>query len=348
MRWDNLYLAGLGAYLPEAVETAEQAIEAGRYTLDEHLANGIRGVHVARLEDESPVQMASAAARQAFERSGHTTDEIGLVVHGHNSHQGQEFWTPASYVQNNSVGGNGATAEIRQGSNSGLAAFELAASWVAARTDTAALVSAGDSFHLPYFDRWNTDDQQVFGDGAGALILSSRTGFAKVVASASFSDSTLEPIYRGGAWTTGPFAEGKTVSLRARKRAYLQTGENLYEETVERMTKSLFAVVGQVFEDAGTDISKIKYLIHANTGQTIVDWGFYHPLGVDVSQTVYDWGRDYGHMGAADHLVNLNHLVETRPLSPGDKVLTIGVGTGFMWTAFIIEILETPSWNTAS
>ncbi|MFC5906017.1 ketoacyl-ACP synthase III family protein [Streptacidiphilus monticola] len=345
MRWDNLYVAGTGAYLPKAVETAEEAIAAGRYTQDEHLANGIRQVRVARLEDEGPAQMAAAAARQAVERSGHLPEEFGLVVHGNNSHQGQEFWTPASYVQDNSIGGHAATAEVRQGSNGGLVGFELAASWVAARPDTAALVTAGDSFHLPYFDRWNSDDQQVFGDGAGALVLSTRTGFARVLGSTTYADSTLEPIYRGGDWTTGPFAEGRTVSLRSRKRDFLATGDNLYEQTIERMTKSLFAVTGQLFDELGLGIDDMAYLIHANTGQTIVDWGFYHPLGVDVSRTVYEWGRDFGHMGAADHIVNLNHLVETAPLKPGDKVLTIGVGTGFIWTAFVMEILEAPAWG---
>ncbi|MFD0329345.1 ketoacyl-ACP synthase III family protein [Streptacidiphilus monticola] len=245
-------------------------------------------------------------------------------------------------MQDNSIGGHAATAEVRQGSNGGLVGFELAASWVAARPDTAALVTAGDSFHLPYFDRWNSDDQQVFGDGAGALVLSTRTGFARVLGSTTYADSTLEPIYRGGDWTTGPFAEGRTVSLRSRKRDFLATGDNLYEQTIERMTKSLFAVTGQLFDELGLGIDDMAYLIHANTGQTIVDWGFYHPLGVDVSRTVYEWGRDFGHMGAADHIVNLNHLVETAPLKPGDKVLTIGVGTGFIWTAFVMEILEPP------
>jgi 3-oxoacyl-[acyl-carrier-protein] synthase-3 len=49
-------------------------------------------------------------------------------------------------------------------------------------------------------------------------------------------------------------------------------------------------------------------------------------------------------MGAADHLVNLEYVVRSGKAKAGDKVLTIGVGTGFMWTAILIELLETPSW----
>lgn len=47
MRWDNVYVAGLGAHLPEQVETAEEAVAAGRYDAEEARANGIRAVRVA-------------------------------------------------------------------------------------------------------------------------------------------------------------------------------------------------------------------------------------------------------------------------------------------------------------
>jgi 3-oxoacyl-[acyl-carrier-protein] synthase-3 len=32
MRWNDLYIAGVGTYLPEQVETVDDAIAAGRYT----------------------------------------------------------------------------------------------------------------------------------------------------------------------------------------------------------------------------------------------------------------------------------------------------------------------------
>ncbi|HZP54794.1 ketoacyl-ACP synthase III family protein [Actinocrinis sp.] len=345
MRWDNLYVAAFGAYVPDKIETADEAIAQGRYTEGEKVANGIRAVHVADPQTEAPGVMAAAAGRQAVERSGIPHEQFDLVVHAGIGHQGQEFWQPASYVHNNTVGGPAAAIEIKQGSNGGLAAFELGASWVVARPGTAALVTAGDSFHLPYFDRWNSDDQQVYGDGAGSAVLSSQGGFARVISTASVADSTLEPIYRGpDAWTLAPFAQGSKVDLRGRKRAYLATGEDLYDQTIERMSKSLFAVVGEVFEGTGSDISSVDWLIHANTGKSIVEWAFYRPLGLDASRTVYDWGCDYGHMGAADHLVNLEYVVRSGKAKAGDKVLTIGVGTGFMWTAILIELLETPSW----
>lgn len=240
--------------------------------------------------------------------------------------------------------GSGATAEVRQGSDSGLIGFELAASWVASRPDTAALVTAADSFHLPYVERWTADHQQVFGDGGGAAVLSSRTGFARIRSSATVSDSTLEPVYRGPGWTAGPFAQGRPVSLRSRKLDYLSARAGRLEETVGRMTENLHAVVGRALRDADCELSDIGYLVHANTGFPVFEWGFRKPLGFAPGQTVYEWGRDYGHMGAADHFVNLDHLVGTAPLKVGDRVLTVGVGTGVVWTAVVLEMLRIPSW----
>lgn len=345
MRWDNLYVAGFGAYVPESIETAEQAVADGRYTEGERIANGIRAVHVADPQTEAPAVMAAAAGRQAVERSGIPHERFDLVLHAGIGHQGQEFWQPGSYVHDNTVGGTAAAIEIKQGSNGGLAAFELAASWVTARPGTAALVTAGDSFHLPYFDRWNSDDQQVYGDGAGSAVLTTGAGFARVISTATVADSTLEPIYRGpDAWTLAPNPTGEKVDLRGRKRAFLATGEDLYDSTITRMSKSLFAVVDKVFEGTDLGIDKVDYMVHANTGKSIVEWAFYRPLGLDSSRTVYEWGCDYGHMGAADHLVNLEYLVRSGKAKAGDKVLTIGVGTGFMWTAILLELLETPVW----
>ncbi len=180
------------------------------------------------------------------------------------------------------------------------------------------------------------------------MVVSSRTGFARVLSSATVSDSTLEPVYRGGPWTAGPFAEGRPVSLRARKLGYLSSRGGLLDETVGRMTENLDQAVGQALRDADCALGDVAYLVHANVGRPVVEWGFQKPLGFSPEQTVYEWGRDFGHMGAADHFVNLNRLIETAPLKVGDRVLTVGVGTGVVWTAVVLELLHLPFWAQQS
>lgn len=345
MRWENLYVAGLGAYLPERVQTAEEAVAAGIYNAEESTANGIRAVRVAG-DGESPAEMAAAAGRQAVARSGHGHEDFGLVLHACVAHQGQEMWTPVNYVQNETVGGSGAAIEIRQGSNGGLAGVELAASYLTARpSQTAALVTTGDAFLLPYFDRWGSDSQQVYGDGAGALVLSSRGGFARLRSTASYSDSSLEPIYRGvDGWTPAPFHDQRPVDLRSRKSDYLLRNEDAYDTVIQRMTKNVGIVLQEALDDADTNLAGTSFFVHANIAETIAQFSFYTLLGVDRSTTTYDWGQDFGHMGAGDQLIGLNHLVESGRPKPGDLVVTLGVGTGFMWTVAVLEFLDVPQW----
>lgn len=345
MRWDNIYVAGLGSYLPHQQMTADEAVAAGLYDAQESEANGIRAVRVAA-SDEPPAEMAAAAGRTAIARSGHDKEEFDLVLHAYVSHQGQDFWTPAAYVQAGTVGTTGAAMEVRQGSNGGLAAVELAASHLAARPNaTAALVTTGDSFQLPYFDRWSSDSQQVYGDGAGAIVLSSRGGFARLRSTASIADASLEPIYRGSdAWTAAPFPNGTPVDLRTRKREYLLRNEDAYEQVIAQMGKNLSTVVQQALDDADTTLADTQFFVHANVAKTIAEWGFYLSLGVDPTTTVYDWGRDFGHMGAGDQIIGLEHLVTSGRPKAGDLVVSVGVGTGFMWTVAVMEILELPAW----
>ncbi|MER5641284.1 ketoacyl-ACP synthase III family protein [Kitasatospora sp. NPDC002227] len=345
MRWDDVYVAGLGSYLPQTEMTSEQAVAEGLYDPTENLANGILAVRIAG-PGEAPVEMAAAAAAKAVARSGHRDGEFGLVLHAGLGHQGQDYWTPASYVQDHTVGGEAAAIEIRQGSNGGLAGVELAASWVAARRGgQAALVTAADSFHLPYFDRWKTDVQLVYGDGAGAVVLSSRTGFARLRATVSIGDGSFEPLYRGSdAWTPHPFASGKPIDLRARKRDHLMKTEDGYEGAVARMGRHMKEVIERVVAEAGTTVAEVDWFVHANLGQTIAQWAFYDQFGIDRARTVYDWGRSLGHMGAGDQLIGFTHLAESGRLRPGDLVLTAGAGIGFMWSAAVLEILEPPVW----
>ncbi|GAA1906051.1 ketoacyl-ACP synthase III [Streptomyces sodiiphilus] len=344
MRWNDLYVSGLGAHLPEREQTAEQAVAAGLYDAGRAEANGIRAVRVAGPDEPGPV-MAAAAGRQAVARSRLDHDLFDLVLHGSMGHQGQDFWTPAHYVQGETVGGHGLAAEVRQGANSGLAAVELAASHLGSRPGaTAALVTTGDAFALPYVDRWASDDQTVYGDGAGAMVLSSRPGFARVRSTASLSEPSLEPAYRGTRWTASPCESGGPADLSGRKQAWFTRHEGAYQEALELIGRRFGQVLERALDDAGTKLSRTQWFVHANVSEQIAEWGFYRPLGLDRARTTYDWGLDFGHMGGGDHIIGLNHLFESGRPRPGDLVVTVGVGPGFLWTAMVLEVLRAPAW----
>jgi 3-oxoacyl-[acyl-carrier-protein] synthase-3 len=342
VRWDNIYLAGVGVHLPEDEYTAEQAVADGVYDAKAAEANGIRAVRVARPEESGPV-MAAAAGRQAIERSGHRPEEFDAILHGYVGHQGREFWSPAHYVQNETVGSNGAalTMEVRQGSNGHLGGLELAAAHLTARPDaTAALITSGDAFHLPFIDRWTSDNQTVFGDGAVAAVLSKRDGFAKLISTVSTTEPSLEPLFRGSeAWSVTPFDDGKPVNIAARTEDWLMRNEDAYDDAVGLVNSKVAWVLDQLTTEAGITIQDADWFVHATLIKPLAEWSFYKTFGLDRARTTYDWGLDYGHMGNCDQFAGINHLYETGRLKSGDRLITIGAGIGFMWTAAILEII---------
>nr|QVT76746.1 ketoacyl-ACP synthase III family protein [Streptomyces sp.] len=345
MRWQHLYLAGSGTYFPERVETAEDAMAAGRYSLDEHTANGIRAVRTAG-EDEAPAVMAARAGHRALERSGHAAEDFSLVLHACMGYQGRDFWTPAHYVQRETVGGHGPAVEIRQGSNGGLAALELAAAQLTARPGTtAALITTGDAFRLPYVDRWRTENQQVYGDAGTAAVLSRREGVARLRSTASRSVPALEPVYRGtGEWSVAPDPGEWPLDLRTRTRNYLLADPFRYDEVIARTAESLDLVVREALADADAELEEMAFVVHPAIGRTIVEHSYIGGLGLAPERTVYAWAQDYGHLGAGDQLAGVDHLLAGGRAGRGDLILTIGVGIGHLWTAAVFEVLDTPGW----
>lgn len=338
MRWNEMYIAGTGSCFPERDDCA-RAVAEGRYDAHEHERNGYRSISVGG--DLCAADMAVAAARPALARSGHTGDDIGLVLHATVHHQGQDHWTPASYVQRQAVGGRAPAVEIRQGSNGGLAGLDLALSHLTVRQDqNAVLVTTADKFCPPVYDRYNSDKWMVLGDGGSAAVVSRRGGFARVVATVTDSDPDLEEMYRGDRFTDTPFATGLPLDLRERKREYMDRVG--LPEVALRCSEGLQNVVKGALGDACTDLDGIARFVFPNVGKSLVQWDYLDTFGIDEERTTWEWGSGIGHAGAGDQFGGLDHLVGTGTLNAGDKVVLAGSGIGFSWACAVLEIVERP------
>lgn len=346
MRWDNLYVAGVASYLPEQVETAEDMIAAGRYTKEKQAMNGYRSVRVAAPGETGPT-MAVKAGREAVARSGHDADDIGLVIHTYIGHQGLDFWTPASYVHNETIGGHGVAVDMRQACNGSLAALDIAASFLSARPDvTAALITGGDTSRLPFIDRWASDAQTVEGDGAAALVLSKRGGFAKVRATLSYGDPSLEPTVRGSVpWTEIPFESGKPLDIAERKTSHQLAEDLSFEEMIDKISGGAAFSMKKAFEDGDIDLKDVKYFLHQNIAETIAVNALYGQKGIDRASTTYDWGLGLGSVSTVDQFVGLDRVISTRNPQPGDIAVLQGTGAGYVWSLAVLEFLETPHWT---
>jgi 3-oxoacyl-[acyl-carrier-protein] synthase-3 len=331
----DLYIDALGTYLPPAVSAAS-AVADGRYGPADHQDDEYDRILVE--EKLSPAEMAVLAGRAALAESRHGPATIDLVLHGTSYYQGQDFWTPATYIRRELIGGAGPAFEVKSASNSGMAALDLGAAYLMTRPErTAALITVGDRFALPGFDRWNTDGGIVYSDGAAAVVLSREGGFARVLAVTSTTDPELEELGRDtDRFRTAPDPAAGPLDVRGFKARYLRRAG--FGHLSGRLAAGLLDNVRRTLGEAGTDLSGVDRFVLPNVGRDLLEWEFLEPLDIGLERTTWDNARRIGHLGAADPFANLADLLARGRLVTGHRLLLVGVGLGFSWTSALLQI----------
>ncbi|RFU39905.1 3-oxoacyl-ACP synthase [Actinomadura logoneensis] len=347
MRCDGLFLAGLAHRLPPAVDVAE-AVADGRYDPSDLASDEYAAITaVPAGTGEAPPEMAVAAGRAALRRAGRSPSEVALLLHASAWFQGIDYWPAASYVHREVLGEDGRHApalDVQQMCAGALGALELAASYLTADPSRrCALVTTADRFGGPGFDRWRADlPGLVYGDGAAAAVLG-QEGFARLLSVSTVVDTALEGLYRGDE----PFAvhPGRPVDVRARRAAFAARARALVGSVADRTTSGLTEAVARTLDEAGLKLDDIARFVFPNVGLRVLRTRYAEPFGLDLSRTTWEWGRRTGHVGAADQLTGLTHLVESGLVGPGDRVLLVGIGAGFAWVCAAVEITENPGWD---
>ncbi|MEW9533746.1 ketoacyl-ACP synthase III family protein [Microbispora sp. NPDC049125] len=344
MRLDTMFLAGVGVWLPQAV-SVRSLVERGEYAANEAAARGMLSILIAEGRI-APPEMAVCAARDALARAAVPAGDIGLALHSSMYFQGIDMWPAASYIAHEAVGRGVPGYEIAQQANGGMAALQMAALTLAAGEAAgdaapAALISTADRFSAPRFDRWRTDGSAVYGDGATAVVVSRRAGFARLLSVVTRADNSMEEIVRGSSFYPAPLA-GRPLDLQPRKDDFSAATGMDFRELATRPARVIRAAMEGALAEAGVDLRSISRVISPVADRRLI-MPIMQILGIDENRTTWDWGRRTGSMGAGDQFAALHWLVRTGTARPGDRLLMVGAGAGFSSTAAVIEILQTPS-----
>jgi 3-oxoacyl-[acyl-carrier-protein] synthase-3 len=339
MRYDDVYIAGTGAWHPKTVPV-DEAIADGRYDLAVQRRTGQQRVAVA--ETETVPEMAVLAGQQALERSGLPPERFSLLLHAVATHNGLEAWSAASFVQDQVLGGHGFAYEIHQHSNGAVGALELACGYLMASPDRpAAMITAADQFAPPRWDRWRSAPLLVYADGASAVVLARGTGFARVVTVASVADAALEGLHRGHLSFSPDATNGYPVSIGQRILEFTERTGVTLEDAKVRMADTVRRATATACAEADMGMADAQHVVSAHLGRELLYDQVLDPLGVDIDRSTWRLGAQIGHAGAADQFVGLNHLVEEEKLTDGDRVLVVGLGGGFNATTAVLEIVRT-------
>ncbi|GLZ29299.1 hypothetical protein Lesp02_14890 [Lentzea sp. NBRC 105346] len=344
MRLNDIFVDSIGVRLGRSIDLAD-AVADGRYEASEYTANGLLKAVVS--DDEFAPDMAIKAVRTAMARGSATPEEVRLILHASVYFQGQDMWTPASYIQQATIGGSAPSIDVDQKSNGGMAALGLGVAYLSNLDDDAAvLITTCDRFCLPGWDRFRSESGTVLGDGATATVLTRRPGFARVLSCVMTADPTLEEMYRGDGLTTTPAPTDRPLDLRKRKNKYMRRNLRQLDEISLRIARGVGDSMTQALDEAKVELDDVTRVVLPNIGKTVRWWSLLAEMGVGEERTTWDFGRNIGHLGAGDQFNALHHLVSTGLLAPGDRVVLAGSGHGFNWASAVIEILDIPDWSS--
>ncbi|MGW1680099.1 ketoacyl-ACP synthase III family protein [Saccharopolyspora sp. NPDC002376] len=334
MRHHGITLHGIGAVTGELV-TAVDAIRDGLYSAEQARRNHQDSVAVAT--GRTGPELAAQAGRQAMHAAERDVD---LHLHATIHDSGLDFWSAASYVAYQTGITPMMTLSINVMSNSMIAGLQLATHVLEGHAGHSALLTAGDVFEPPLFDRWQTDAGIVYGDAGTALLLhrdDTTPAIADVVSTASQSHPSLEALHRGTTdWHSG-HTYRPPIQLRTRKAQYLAThgGSTAIDST---NANALGNVLKTALYEADLELNDIARVLCPHYGTALTHRHCLTPLGIPEERTTAFLGRWLGHMGASDQISDLHYLLSRGLLQPGDHVALIGIGVGMTWTAAILRI----------
>ncbi|SCE47953.1 MULTISPECIES: 3-oxoacyl-[acyl-carrier-protein] synthase III C-terminal domain-containing protein [unclassified Streptomyces] len=335
MRFDNIWIAGTGGTLG-AFEPVAAAVADGRYSAD--AAESSAMVSYAR-SDQAPPEMAVTAGRQAVkeaEERGVRVDGNTALLHSHGHFQGIDLWPAACWIAGELLGPqlDSMPTTVNAWSNGSLAALDVAASTLMARPDVpSALITLADRF-APPTDRFHTSPGMVFGDGAAAGVVSRDTGRLRLRSLVSRTDTVLEGLVPGD----------RALPHRARGAA----GHAPQDARVPRLGGSLaegrahphrrlHPTRGRPGPRRGRHHRRRRRLVPDPLRRPDpVPGELRTPLGITPRNTVHELGLTIGHLGPCDQMYGLDHLLRNNLPATGDRILVIGTGMGFTFSAAVL------------
>ncbi len=317
-------VTGTGSYLPEKIVT-NQDLEQKVDTSDEWIVErtGIKQRHIAS-DDQVTSDLAVAAAQNALESARLEASDIDLIVVA-TSTADQTFPSTATTVQHKLGISRGAAFDVQAVCSGFVYALTTADNFIKAGQAKNVLVIGAEIFSriLDWEDRTTC---VLFGDGAGAVILSASSQEGTnddkgILASRIHSDGQYNDLLYvdGGVSSTGTIGH-----LRMKGR-----------EVFRHAVVNLASVVGEVLDDCKMTSDNIDWIVPHQANKRILD-GTARKLKVDPSKVVVTVHK-HANTSAASIPLALDEAVRDGRITQDDIVILEAMGGGFTWGACLLR-----------
>ncbi|MBG51011.1 MAG: 3-oxoacyl-ACP synthase [Rhodobiaceae bacterium] len=317
-------VAGVGSYLPARVVTNDDLAKFVD-TSDEWIVerSGIRQRHFAA-DGELTSDMALKAAEAALVHAQMDAQDIDLIVMAPTTPD-NTFPASATTVQAALGIHHGAAFDIQAVCSGFVYAVSIADNFLKAGQFKNALVIGAETFSrlLDFEDRTTC---VLFGDGAGAIVLSASEGEGGVadrgvLTAHLHSDGRhKEKLYVDG----GPSSTQSVGHVR-------MIGRDVFRHAVVNIAD----VINEALEATGLTIADINWFVPHQANKRILD-GTAKRIGLPEEKVVMTVG-EHGNTSAASVPLALDKAVKDGRIKRGDLVLLEAMGGGFTWGSALIR-----------
>ena len=317
-------VAGCGSYLPKRIVTNEE-LSTRVDTSHEWIVQrtGIHARHIAA-DGEKTSDLALAAAQDALDAAGVNATDLDMIVLA-TATPDETFPSTATKIQASLGMTRGAAFDVQAVCSGFVYAMNVADNFIRLGQANNVLVIGAETFSriLDWEDRSTC---VLFGDGAGAVVLSGYDGAGDssdrgILSNCLHSDGRHHDLlYVDG----GPSSTQTVGFLR-------MEGPGVFEHAV----RNLSSVIGEALDGAGLSASDVDWLVPHQANQRIIATTA-KKLNLSLDKIVITVDH-HANTSAASIPLALTEAVRDGRVTDGNVVVLEAMGGGFTWGASVIR-----------
>ena len=315
---------GSGAAKPRTLVT-NQDLEKRVDTSDEWIIQrtGIKQRYIAE-SDETTADLGEAAAREALDDAGLTIDDIDLIILA-TSTPNNTFPATAVDIQDRLGMRHGAAFDMQAVCSGFVFAVTTADTYIKSGQVKRVLVIGAETFSriLDWEDRTTC---VLFGDGAGAIVLSAEEG----VGLSNDRGILTSHLRSNGAHKDKLYVDGGPSSTQTVGHLRMQ-GREVFKHAVAMITD----VIEDAFSATGLSADDIDWFIPHQANRRIIDASA-KKLNISPEKVVMTV-EQHGNTSAASIPLAISVAKADGRLKQGDLVLLEAMGGGFTWGAVLVR-----------
>jgi 3-oxoacyl-[acyl-carrier-protein] synthase III len=305
------FLKAFGAYLPERKVSNQELGQ--RLECTPEWIQGACGIAERRFaaDGEGVVEMAVAAAQDCLSRAGMQASDLGMLIVSSGSAE-PRFPGPASSVAHCLGCGQIPAWDLPMASAGALFGLALA-NGLAARYGTVLVVAAEKMSTICLREPLDRNVAILFGDGAGACLVSHRDGFGAITGEAIHSDGSFAGDLRLS-WGGALEMNGRSVILQAGRK--------------------LPASIAEVLRRAGLAAADVEIFLVHQANKNLID-RVAQSLDVPAERFYCNIQR-FGNTSSASMLIAAAEYFAAQAMT-ARPVVFAAFGAGFHWGALLVE-----------